>query len=63
MHWTSWWYAARPEWAWKNALEHVSAEMRPSNIAMSQALSKLLDDIRVLPTGRTLSATSPNALV
>ena len=33
----------------ESALEHISREMRHSNAAMSLALSRLLDDMRVLP--------------
>ena len=36
----------------ESALEHVSREMRHSNAAMSLALSRLLDDMRVLPDRR-----------
>ena len=36
----------------ESALEHVSREMRHSNTAMSLALSRLLDDMRVLPDRR-----------
>jgi tight adherence protein C len=33
----------------ENALEHVSAEIRHSNLPMAVALTKLLDEMRVLP--------------
>jgi tight adherence protein C len=36
----------------ENALEHVSQEIRHSNPAISVALSKLLDELRVLPDRR-----------
>lgn len=36
----------------ESAIEHVSREMRHSNAAMSLALSRLLDDMRVLPDRR-----------
>jgi tight adherence protein C len=36
----------------ESALEHVSREMRHSNAAMSLALSRLLDDMRILPDRR-----------
>ncbi|MEJ0020211.1 MAG: type II secretion system F family protein [Acetobacteraceae bacterium] len=38
--------------ALENALEHVSGEIRHSNPAISVALTKLLDEIRVLPDRR-----------
>ena len=49
---TCWWYAARQEWLWKRALEHVSKEIRHSNPAVSVALAKLLDELLVLPDRR-----------
>ena len=36
----------------ESALEHVSREMRHSNVPMALALGRLLDDMRVLPDRR-----------